>query len=62
MSIHMLVVTSGPRMGDLEATGVAALFGAQFSVVSGGLLCLVGVAAVARVFPELWRNVMAARD
>jgi len=62
MSIHMLVVTSGPRMGDLEATGVAALFGAQVSVVSGGLLCLVGVAAVARLFPELWRNVMAARN
>jgi MFS family permease len=61
MSIHMLVVTSGPRMGDLEATGVAALFGAQLSVVSGGLLCLVGVAAVARMFPELWRNVMPAR-
>jgi MFS family permease len=62
MSIHMLVVTSGPRMGDLEATGVAALFGAQFSVVTGGLLCLVGVAAVARAFPELWRNVMASRE
>jgi ENTS family enterobactin (siderophore) exporter len=61
MSIHMLVVTSGPRMGDLEATGVAALFGAQLSVVSGGLLCLVGVVAVARIFPELWRNVMPAR-
>jgi MFS family permease len=61
MSIHMLVVTSGPRMGDLEATGVAALFGAQLSVVSGGLLCLVGVAAVARRFPELWRHTMAAR-
>ena len=62
MSIHMLVVTSGPRMGDLEATGVAAVLGAQFSVVSGGLLCLVGVAAVARLFPELWRNVMATRE
>jgi hypothetical protein len=47
-------------MGDLEATGVAVLFGAQFSVVSGGLLCLVGVAAVARIFPELWRHMMAA--
>ena len=33
-SIHLLVVTSGPRLGDLEATGVAAIFGAQFSVVS----------------------------
>ena len=62
MSIHMLVVTSGPRMGDLEATGVASLFGAQVSVVSGGLLCLLGVAVVARAFPELWRNVMAARE
>jgi MFS family permease len=62
MSIHVLVVTSGPRMGDLEATGVAALFGAQFSVVSGGLLCLLGVAAVARAFPELWRNIMPGRE
>ena len=61
MSIHALVVTSGPRMGDLEATGVAALVGAQVSVVSGGLLCLVGVVAVARLFPELWANVMPAR-
>jgi hypothetical protein len=62
MSIHMLVVTSGPRMGDLEATGVAALFGARFSVVSGGLLCLLGVAAVTRAFPELWRNIMPGRE
>lgn len=62
MSIHMLVVTSGPRMGDLEATGVAAVFGAQISVVSGGLLCLLGVAAVARAFPELWRNSTPARE
>ena len=62
MSIHMLVVTSGPRMGDLEATGVAAVFGAQISVVSGGLLCLLGVAAVARAFPELWRNIMPGRE
>ncbi|MGH2513835.1 MAG: enterobactin transporter EntS, partial [Candidatus Limnocylindrales bacterium] len=60
-SIHGLVVTSGPRMGDLEATGVAAVLGAQFSVVSGGLLCLAGVAVVARAFPELWRSVLPGR-
>ena len=29
--VPVKVITSGPRMGDLEATGVAALFGAQFS-------------------------------
>jgi MFS family permease len=60
-SIHALVVTSGPRLGDLEATGVAAIWGAQLSVVSGGLLCLLGVGVVARAFPELWQSVLPGR-
>lgn len=53
MSIHGLVVTSGPRLGDMEAAGVAALVGPQAAVVSGGVLCLLGVVAVVRWFPEL---------
>ena len=53
MSIHGLVVTSGPRLGDMEAAGVAAIVGPQAAVVSGGVLCLLGVIAVARWFPEL---------
>jgi hypothetical protein len=53
MSIHTLVVTSGPRVGDAEAAAVAAIAGPQFSVVSGGVLCLVGLVAVLRLFPEL---------
>jgi predicted MFS family arabinose efflux permease len=52
-AIHILVVTSGPRFGDIEAAAVAAAIGAQLSVISGGLLCLVGVLGVARLFPEL---------
>ena len=52
-SIHMLVVTSGPRIGDAEAAAVAAVAGPQFSVVSGGILCLLGLIAVVRLFPEL---------
>ncbi len=52
-SIHVLTVTAGPRVGDIEAAAVAAAIGAQLSVVSGGLLCLVGTVAVARAFPEL---------
>jgi hypothetical protein len=32
---------------------VAAVAGAQFSVVSGGLLCLAGLIAVVRRFPQL---------
>jgi MFS family permease len=53
MSIHILVVTSGPRLGDAEAALVAAIAGPQASVVSGGLLCLAGLAVVVRAFPEL---------
>jgi MFS family permease len=57
-SIHILVVTSGPRIGDIEAATVAAIVGPQLSVVSGGILCLAGVAVVARLFPELGAHVV----
>jgi MFS family permease len=53
VGVHILVVTSGPRLGDAEAAAVAAIAGPQFSVVSGGILCLVGLAEVVRRFPEL---------
>lgn len=56
-SINMLVVTSGPRIGDIEAAAVASVVGAQASVVSGGILCLVGLIGVVRAFPELARHV-----
>jgi MFS family permease len=55
-AIHILVVTSGPRIGDIEAAGVAAVVGAQLSAISGGLLCVLGVIGVARLFPELDRQ------
>lgn len=55
MSIHSLVVTSGPRLGDAEAAAVAAVIGPQASVVSGGILCLLGLAWVVGAFPELLR-------
>jgi MFS family permease len=60
-SIHMLVVTSGPRLGDMEAAAVGALAGPQFAVVSGGLLCIAGVAWVVRFFPELAAHVLPSR-
>ena len=58
MSIHILVVTSGPRLGDIEAALVASLTTPQFAVVSGGVLCVLGVGVVARRFPELARHVI----
>lgn len=59
-AIHILVVTSGPRVGDIEAALVASVVGAQLSVISGGLLCLLGVVAVVRAFPELDAHVVPA--
>ena len=48
-----LVVTGGPRLGDIESGSVAGAAGVRFSVVSGGLLCLLGVAVIAVAFPAL---------
>ena len=52
-SVFSLVVASGPRLGDIEAGGVASASSVRFSVVSGGLACLASVALVAAAFPEL---------
>ncbi len=54
-AIHILVVTSGPRLGDAEASAVAAVVGPQVSAVSGGLLSLVGLGLTALAFPQLRR-------
>lgn len=52
-SVFSIVVSGGPRLGDLESGAVAGLAGARFSVVSGGLACLVGAAAIALAVPAL---------
>ena len=54
-AVFMLVVAGGPRLGDVEAGAVAAVGGVRFSVVSGGLACLAGVALFVVLFPALAR-------
>jgi MFS family permease len=54
-SVFMLVVTSGPRLGDVEAGAVASVGGARFSVTSGGLACIAGVGLIVLAFPALLR-------
>jgi MFS family permease len=51
-SIHILVVTGGPRIGDAEAAAVAAIAGPVVSVVSGGILTVIGVGVLALAMPE----------
>jgi MFS family permease len=52
-SVFSLVVTSGPRLGDVEAGVVASLTSVRTSVVSGGLACVAGALVVAAAFPAL---------
>jgi len=54
-ALHIAVVTSGPRLGDVEAGAVAAATSVRFSVVSGGLACIAGVAILHAVNPVLAR-------
>jgi len=42
-SIEMVSYASGPQLGHVEAGLVAALVGVTASVISGGVLCVVGV-------------------
>jgi MFS family permease len=53
--IHILVVTGGPRLGDFEGGLVARLVSPTFSVVFGGIACVVGASLVALLYPELRR-------
>jgi len=51
----MISFSSGPLLGNVEAGGVASHAGVRFSIVSGGVLCVVGAAACALLLPVFWR-------
>jgi MFS family permease len=56
-AIHILVVTGGPRIGDFEAGAVASLVSPAFSVVSGGIACVIGIGVMALKVPEFRRYI-----
>ena len=55
VSVNQMFFMGGPQLGELEAGLVAQLIGAPFSVVSGGIGCLLAVAWVIRRWPSLQR-------
>jgi len=55
-AFNSMVVTTGPRLGDLEAGAVAQLTSTTFSVVSGGVVCVLGAALIALAIPALRRR------
>jgi MFS family permease len=52
-AVNMVFFMGGPQLGELEAGLVAGMFGAPFSVVTGGIGCVLAVAWVAARTPEL---------
>lgn len=61
-AVYFMVVVGGPFLGDLEAGVVAGATSARVSVVSGGVLCLVGLGIATLVFPQVWQQRGRARD
>jgi len=53
--IELISYTSGPTLGNFEAGAVAAAFGVTASILSGGVLCVVGAAACALLLPRFRR-------
>lgn len=54
VGIEMISYLSGPKLGDTEAGIVAAMFGITTSIISGGVLCVVGVAVCCFYLPKFW--------
>ena len=53
--VNMVFFMGGPQLGALEAGVVANWLGATFSVVSGGLGCILATGCVAATTPALRR-------
>jgi MFS family permease len=52
-SINQIFFQGGPQLGEIEAGGVAQLFGAPFAVISGGIGCILGLFLIVRKWPQL---------
>lgn len=53
--LEMISYTSGPKLGDAEAGIVAALFSVRTSVISGGILCVLGTVIISALIPQFLR-------
>jgi MFS family permease len=53
--IEQVSYSSGPLLGNVESGVVASLASLRASIVSGGVLCIAGVAVAALALPAFWR-------
>jgi MFS family permease len=50
--LELISYTSGPKLGDAEAGIVATIFSVRTSVISGGILCVLGTAVISLLLPQ----------
>jgi len=60
--IEMISYMSGPLIGNARAGWVATVTSTQISVISGGVLCVVGVVLCGFLLPSFWRYRSAAAE
>jgi MFS family permease len=53
--IEQISYSTGPLLGNVESGIVASFAGIRASAVSGGVLCIVGVAVATLLLPAFWR-------
>jgi MFS family permease len=60
--IEQVGYSTGPLAGNVEAGAAASLIGVRGSIVSGGVLCVIGVAVTAALLPAFWRYDAGSRE
>lgn len=58
--VSLAVVGTGPSLGNAEAGVLASVTGVRFSIVSGGIACILGAGLLALVLPKYRRYDSAA--
>jgi len=53
--IEQVSYSTGPLLGNVESGVVASIASVRASIVSGGVLCIAGVAVAALALPAFWR-------
>lgn len=54
-SLEMISFLTGPMLGSAKMGIVAEHYGVKTAIVSGGILCVVGVGALSVFLPKFWR-------
>ena len=53
VSINQIFFSGGPQLGEVESGLVAQAFGVPAAIISGGLGCILAVAVIAGIWPQL---------